>query len=204
MSCGRVAAAMLIHPAHPNELPGFVQWGHCPIISQDRLLDNKYVVQEFALKFSDVVHDSRWAPRLINSSLDAAARTKIVALVNNTQYPAVGMFFCTEALPLLQQMDQIPPRKTFDWWYDSSCSKRSKPKTDPVYPPDAPHSLWNLPKKMTTHVSAPTRRSPRDTGRSLPEPGDVKPIICANSAKKGYSPQCRDYIQKVSGLPSTE
>ncbi|KAF8894271.1 hypothetical protein CPB85DRAFT_1440568 [Mucidula mucida] len=102
------------------------------------------------------------------------------------------MVFCTDALPVMEDMSRLEGMDHFPWRLDSRCPTASRPRSPP---PDASDVPWVLPP-----VEGP-RRSRRVRLRDAHEPSarsfEIGTVERDANGEAGYSPRCEDYVQKA-------
>ncbi|KAF9040185.1 hypothetical protein BDZ89DRAFT_1060594 [Hymenopellis radicata] len=174
LSLTRVASSLVVHPSQPG-LGGTLSWSGAPWDTKPYIIDEQYMSQDIALY---VRH-----PRLEElGRFTGRNREMIERLYRHTRQLTSSMIFCTDALPVLEDMSRLHGMK-FPWRFDCQYSGHAS---------DVP---WTLPK-----VEGP-RRSHRvrahDASKRISVDQDI--AVLARSRDEGveYTPVCEDYVQKA-------
>ncbi|KAF8999577.1 hypothetical protein BDZ89DRAFT_1082706 [Hymenopellis radicata] len=162
----RIASGLLLMPTRPDGRDEVPTFG---------LLDEKYASQIPSLEVYDL-------PPEMDDMDDTFALSMS------------AMFFCPEALSIMEDMDRLATVNTFPWRLDSRCSKVPPPS---FRPPDAPSSLWILPKTGNVRRSCRLMMNLRDVPRHNPAAGRVSVIDYPDVTGGKYKPVCEDYVQKA-------
>ncbi len=185
MSITWIASSLVVHPSQPH-LGEALHWAGAPRDMSPYILKQPYASQDIALYVCyPQPEDFR--------SFNGRNREMIERLRRHTRQLTSSMIFCTDALPVLEDMSRLHGKK-FPWRLDCEYSGASRPRSRSP-PPDALNVPCALPK-----VEGP-RRSRRvrvhDASQPIPVSEDIS--IPARSRDDGveYTPTCEDYIQKV-------
>ncbi|KAF8871801.1 hypothetical protein CPB85DRAFT_1513370 [Mucidula mucida] len=183
MSTTWIASSLVVHPSQPH-LGGTLTWAGARKDTIPYIMEQQYVSQNIALYVRDPRPDElrEFTPR---------NREMIERLHRHTTQLTSSMFFCTDALPILEDMSRLHGKK-FPWRLDCQYLGASRPRSPP---PDAPDVPWTLPK-----VEGPRRsRRVHINGASKQIPASQNIAVRGRSRGEGdeYTPTCKDYIQKA-------
>ncbi|KAF9020971.1 hypothetical protein BDZ89DRAFT_1071891 [Hymenopellis radicata] len=207
MTCAHIASCVLIHPDEPRIKP-VLHWGVSrslePPSDSEQDMD-RFLIQHLALRVADHVvgtHDSHSRPSYPAPS--AATQTRMTALYENSRVLTVAMLFDTSAHHLLADMEDLAAQETFSWELASECTGKQIPAPASMKHIDAPKYPWTIPAASLASISdaldsSMLRRTDRRNAsiRRAPEPGHVKPVARTTSAKDGYVPRAKDYVQRA-------
>ncbi len=208
-TCAKIASCVLIHPDEPRIKP-VLYWGVsrslAPPSDSEQYMD-RFLIQHLALRVSDHVvgtHDIHSRPSYPAPS--AATQKKMATLYENSRVLTVAMMFDASAHPLLADMKDLAAQETFAWELASECTGKQIPAPASLKHSDAPQYPWTIPAASLVLDSTILRRSDRRNShiRRAPQPGHVKPVVRATSAKDGYIPRAKDYVQRVRYHASEE
>ncbi len=206
-ACAHIASCILIHPDESRIQP-VLDWGVsdslAPPSDSEQYMD-RFLIQHLALRVSNHVvrpHDSRSRPTYPAPS--AATQKKMARLHENSRVLTVAMLFDASAHTLLADMEDIADQETFSWELASECTGKQIPAPASVKHFDALDYPWTIPTASlaTTLLASDStilRRTERRnaSNRRAPQPGHIKPVERATSAKDGYIPRAKDYVQRV-------
>ncbi|KAF9018792.1 hypothetical protein BDZ89DRAFT_337546 [Hymenopellis radicata] len=181
-----IASSLVVHPSQPS-LGGTVGWSSAPSDMRPYIIDDRYMSQDIALYMM-------YPPQEEFGRFTGKNRDMVERLYRHTRQLTSSMIFCTDALPVLEDMSRLHGMK-FPWRLDCQYSGASRPRSPP---PDASDVPWTLPK-----VEGP-RRSRRvrvhDTSTRIPVSQDIDVIASSKDEGGEYTPVCEDYVQKVRSL----
>ncbi|KAF9040223.1 hypothetical protein BDZ89DRAFT_1129141 [Hymenopellis radicata] len=160
----QLASSLVFHP-HQPDLMSLLQWLHA-------LAHTEFgpIVEEYA-----------------SQNLDTLKRLR-----KHTQQLTSCMVFCTDALPVMEDMERLDTIDVFPWRLDSDYCGDSRERSPP---PDALEVPWTLPQ-----MTGP-RRSQRVRHQKTPErvsnQRDIGVVERPEQTDPDYKPACEDYIQKA-------
>ncbi|KAF9018786.1 hypothetical protein BDZ89DRAFT_1139761 [Hymenopellis radicata] len=178
-----IASSLVVHPSQPS-LGGTVGWSSAPSDMRPYIIDERYMSQDIALYMMYPPHEE--FGRFTGKNRDMVER-----LYRHTRQLTSSMIFCTDGLPVLDDMSRLHGMKV-PWRLDCQYSGASRPRSQP---PDASDVPWTLPK-----VEGPRRsRRVRVHGASKRTSVDQDIDVIASSQDEGgeYTPVCEDYVQKA-------
>ncbi|KAF9012798.1 hypothetical protein BDZ89DRAFT_1077380, partial [Hymenopellis radicata] len=183
MPLTRIASSLVVHPSQPR-LGGTLSWSGAPRATRPYIIEQPYASQDIALYVSRP-HPEEYG------RFSARNRDIVERLYRHTRQLTSSMIFCTDALPVLEDMSRLHGMK-FPWRLDCQYSGASRPRSPP---PDASDVLWTLPK-----VEGP-RRSHRvrvhDASKRIPVDQDIGVLARSRDEGVEYRPVCEDYVQKA-------
>ncbi|KAF9018406.1 hypothetical protein BDZ89DRAFT_1073919, partial [Hymenopellis radicata] len=172
----QIASSLILHPSQPDCTATMLRWLNADHAIKPTLVNEKYSSQNLTLHVWDLSPDDF-------KSLNRKNREMYTRLLAHTTHLASCMIFCTDGLPVMEDMARLDGIDGFPWRLDSHYSGASSTQTPP---PDAPDPLWTLP--TTVRIRVPSQQA---TSRDI---GLVDRIA---EKADGYVPQCEDYIQKA-------
>ncbi|KAF9012785.1 hypothetical protein BDZ89DRAFT_1077365 [Hymenopellis radicata] len=183
MPLTRIASSLVVHPSQPR-LGGALSWSGAPRDTRPYIIDQPYASQDIALYVSRP-HPEEYG------RFSAKNRDIVERLYRHTRQLTSSMVFCTDALPVLEDMSRLHGMK-FPWRLDCQYSGASRPRSPP---PDASDVPWTLPK-----VEGPRRSSrvrAHDASRRIPVSQDIGVLTPSRDEGGEYTPVCEDYVQKA-------
>ncbi|KAF9040219.1 hypothetical protein BDZ89DRAFT_1060638 [Hymenopellis radicata] len=180
----KIASSLAFHPSEPD-LWGWLRWINALVKTTSSLIVQDYASQNLLLEVAPPPPDEL-------ETFSRKHRDLLKRLRTHTALLTSCMVFCTDALPLMEEMERLGSMDVFPWRFDSDYSSDSREKTPP---PDATEVPWTLPK------STGPRRSRRVRYQDVLKPAhtlqDIGVIERPEQNDSRYKPACDDYVQKA-------
>ncbi|KAF9040266.1 hypothetical protein BDZ89DRAFT_1060691 [Hymenopellis radicata] len=180
----QIASSLAFHPSEPD-LWQWLRWTNALAKTTSSLIVQDYASQNLLLQLAPPPPDQV-------ETFSRKHRDLLKRLRTHTALLTSCMVFCTDALPLMEEMERLGSMDVFPWRFDSDYSSDSREKT---LPPDATEVPWTLPQ------STGPRRSRRVRYQGSPKPAhtpqDIGVIERPEQNDSPYKPACDDYIQKA-------
>ncbi|KAF9003741.1 hypothetical protein BDZ89DRAFT_1169465 [Hymenopellis radicata] len=180
----QIASSLILHPTQP-ELITILRWNTIFHALKPTIVEGEYASQDIAYRVIMPGPDRY-------DSLNKKNRRTLHQLRKHTQELMSYMVFCTDGLPLMEDMTRIATMDTFPWRFDSHYAGPSRQQPQP---PDAQTTLWTLPE-----VAGPRRSRrvhPKQTTKTKPHTHDISIVERVGEKAGEYTPSCEDYIQKA-------
>ncbi|KAF8891165.1 hypothetical protein CPB85DRAFT_1441057 [Mucidula mucida] len=181
----QIASSLVFHPSEPD-LWQWLRWTKAPAKTMSSLIDQDYASQNLLLQVAPPPPDEV-------ETFSRKHRNLLERLRRNTALLTSYMVFCTDALPLMKDMDRLGSMDVFPWRFDSEYSASGS--REKALPPDASEVPYTLPK------STGPRRSRRVRYQEVPKPANNPQDIGVNERPgqkdTRYQPVCDDYVQKA-------
>ncbi|KAF8892863.1 hypothetical protein CPB85DRAFT_1566070 [Mucidula mucida] len=180
----QLASSLVFHPSQPD-LMALLQWLHALAHTEFGPIIEEYASQNLVLHVVEAPPDELKAMNRKNKETYKRLR-------QHTQQLTSCMVFCTDALPVMEDMERLDSVDVFPWRLDSDYCGDSRERSPP---PDAVEVPWTLPP-----VTGP-RRSQRVRQKKTPQRAknqrDIGVIQRPAQKDQHYEPACEDYIQKA-------
>ncbi|KAF9018399.1 hypothetical protein BDZ89DRAFT_1073913 [Hymenopellis radicata] len=180
----QIASSLILHPSQPDCTVTMLMWLNADHAIKPTLVNEKYSSQNLTLHVWDLSPDDF-------KSLNRRNREMYTRLLAHTTHLASCMVFCTDGLPVMEDMARLDAIDVFPWRLDSHYSGTSSTQAPP---PDAPDPLWTLP---TTGGPRRSRRVRIRVSSQHATSRDIGLVDRSTEKADGYVPQCEDYIQKA-------
>ncbi|KAF8878707.1 hypothetical protein CPB85DRAFT_1567759 [Mucidula mucida] len=164
----QITSSLVLHTSQPDLSYSLLRWVGARSELRHTLLDEAYASQDLALYVvkpdaTDYVE------------LNGKTRELLERIRKHTGQLISTMVFCTDALPVMEDMSRLDAMDRFPWRQDSLCPAASRSRSPP---PDASAVPWLLPP--------PEARS-----------FDIGTVERDGNGEAGYTPRCEDYVQKA-------
>ncbi|KAF8892859.1 hypothetical protein CPB85DRAFT_229749 [Mucidula mucida] len=182
----QLASSLVIHPSQP-ELMALLQTLHAPARTRTEFGP---IVEEYASQ--NIVLHVVVPPPDEFEVMNRKNKETYKRLRQHTQQLTSCMVFCTDALPVMEDMERLDSVDVFPWRLDSDYCGDARERSPP---PDAVEVPWTLPP-----MTGP-RRSQRVRQKTAPERAqnqcDIGVVQRPPQKDPRYEPACEDYIQKA-------
>ncbi|KAF8890237.1 hypothetical protein CPB85DRAFT_1441245 [Mucidula mucida] len=181
----RIATSLFLRSKHDDGYT-LLMWLSLRAAPEHGLLGDAYATQTPSLE----ILKSR--SQLVD--LDDDERKTLARLLEHSRSLISAMYFCPEALPVLEDMSRLATLNVFPWQLDSRCSKVPPPS---LCPPDAPKSFWNLPAAAHARRSSRLQLRLGHLPQRAPQAGRVRLVDRPDNEEEQYQPVAEHYIQKA-------
>ncbi|KAF9040252.1 hypothetical protein BDZ89DRAFT_1110013 [Hymenopellis radicata] len=180
----QLASSLVFHPSQPD-LMSLLQWLHALAHTEFGPITEEYASQNLVLHVVDPPPDEPEA--LSRKNKDTLKRLR-----KHTQQLTSCMVFCTDALPVMEDMERLDTTDVFPWRLDSDYRGDSRERSPP---PDASEVPWTLPQMTGPRRSQRVRH--QKTPERLSNQRDIGVVERPEQTDPDYKPACEDYIQKA-------
>ncbi|KAF9040218.1 hypothetical protein BDZ89DRAFT_1156737 [Hymenopellis radicata] len=182
----QLASSLVFHSSQP-ELMSLLQWLHALAHTEFGPIVEEYASQNLVLHVVDPPPDELQA--LGRKNKDTFKRLR-----KHTQQLTSCMVFCTDALPVMEDMERLDTIDVFPWRLDSDYCGDSRERSPP---PDASEVPWTLPQMTGPRRSQRVRHQKAPERVSDQRDNHIGVLERPEQTDPHYKPACEDYIQKA-------
>ncbi|KAF9040267.1 hypothetical protein BDZ89DRAFT_1035190 [Hymenopellis radicata] len=180
----KLASSLVFHSSQP-ELMSLLQWLHALAHTEFGPIIEEYASQNLVLHVVD-------PPPYELEALSRKNKDTLQRLRKHTQQLTSCMVFCTDALPVMEDMERLDSIDVFPWRLDSDYCGDSLERSPP---PDALEVPWTLPQETGPRRSQRVRH--QKTPERVSNQRDIGVVERPGQTDPHYKPACEDYIQKA-------
>ncbi|KAF8904519.1 hypothetical protein CPB85DRAFT_1255327 [Mucidula mucida] len=181
----RIATNLFLRSKH-DDGNILLMWLPLKAAAEHGLLGDAYATQTPSLQITSLPPEF--------GELEEDEKKTLTRLLEHSPSLKSAMYFCPEALHVLEDMSRLATLNVFPWQLDSRCSKVSPPS---FCPPDAPKSFWNLPAAAHARRSSRLQLRLGHLPQRAPQAGRVHLIDRPGCTEEDYQPVAEHYIQKA-------
>ncbi len=126
----QITDSLVLHPSQPDLDCSLLQWIGARSELRHTLVNKEYALQNLVLLVKPLAH---------YAELNGKNQELLGRMQKHTEQLISTMVFCTDALPVMEDMSRLDGMDHFPWRLDSLCPAASRPRSPP---PDASAVPW--------------------------------------------------------------